>query len=222
MKIEIKTTKDNSHTLYVPSLDETYHSVHGAIQEANHVFINAGLNILTNKNIKVFEVGFGTGLNACLANQYAIKNNVNIDYDSIELHPLSMDIINMLNYAEVIEGLQKSDFDKLHHAEWNEKCKLSDFFTLQKIKKSIFDYNEYEKFDVIFFDAFGPNTQPEMWTKSVFEKIYRITKEEGILVTYCAKGVVKRTLKDVGFLVETLPGPPGKREMTRAIKKQSN
>lgn len=219
MKIEIKTTKDNSHTLYVPSLDETYHSIHGAIQEAKHVFINAGLNYFNNKNIKVFEVGFGTGLNACLANQYAIKNNVNIDYDSIELHPLSIDIIDKLNYVDFIDGVGKAEFDKLHLTKWNEKCKISEFFTLQKINKSIFDYNEYNKFDVIFFDAFGPNTQPEMWTKSVFDKIYRMTKEDGVLVTYCAKGVVKRTLKDVGFFVETLPGPPGKREMTRAIKK---
>lgn len=218
MKIEIKLTNDNSHTLFVPDLNETYHSKHGAIQESMHVFVNAGLGYFNEKKLTVLEVGFGTGLNAALSCIFAEDNAVLVDYTGVEAFPINNEIAQQLNYTSLIEGLSEKVFLNLHYLRWNKKTKISNYFSLTKLNKSIKDFELDNNFDVVFFDAFGPNVQPEMWDKSIFENLFNSLKENGVLVTYCAKGSVKRTLKEVGFTIENLPGPPGKREMTRAIK----
>ncbi|MCB9359809.1 MAG: tRNA (5-methylaminomethyl-2-thiouridine)(34)-methyltransferase MnmD [Flavobacteriales bacterium] len=218
MKIEIKLTKDNSHTLFIPVLNETYHSKHGAIQEANHVFIDAGLKFFSAKQLSVLEVGFGTGLNTLLTNIYAEQNTVWVDYIGVELHPLKKEIIEQLNYVDLIAKATEEQFSNIHNQKWNESSQVSKHFNLTKLNQSIAELEDVNKYDVIFFDAFGPEVQPEMWSNSIFKKMYSSLKEKGILVTFCAKGSVKRTLKEVGFTVENLPGPPGKREMTRAVK----
>jgi tRNA U34 5-methylaminomethyl-2-thiouridine-forming methyltransferase MnmC len=218
MKIEIKITKDNSHTLFIPELNETYHSKHGAVQEANHVFIDAGLKYFSAKQLSVLEVGFGTGLNTLLTYRYAENYKTDINYYSVELYPLKKELIAQLNYTSVIKGVSQELFLSIHNSSWEEANKISTYFKLTKINKSILEDINLFGMDLVYFDAFGPEVQPEMWSKEVFEQIYTMMKPNGVLVTYCAKGVVKRTLKEVGFMVENLPGPPGKREMTRAIK----
>ena len=219
MKIEIKLTSDNSHTLFVPELNETYHSRHGAIQEAKHVFIDAGLRFLNNEEkLNVLEVGFGTGLNALLSCVYATENKVNLKYTGVELNPVTIDIIKQLNYTDYIKGNAQKLFLELHNSKWEEASQISEYFNLNKVKLPILSVKGIANFDVVFYDAFGPNVQGEMWGKDVFEMLYKVIRPGGVLVTYCAKGVVKRTLKEVGFKLESLPGPPGKREMTRAVK----
>jgi tRNA U34 5-methylaminomethyl-2-thiouridine-forming methyltransferase MnmC len=164
------------------------------------------------------EVGFGTGLNTLLTNIYAENNSMYIDYTGIEFYPLENKIIKQLNYVDLIKKATVEQFSNIHNLKWNESSQVSKYFNLTKLNQSIAALEEVNKYDVVYFDAFGPEVQPEMWSKSIFKKIYDSLKENGILVTYCAKGSVKRTLKEVGFMVENLPGPPGKREMTRAIK----
>lgn len=220
-ELEFKITGDNSHTLLVKELNETYHSTKGAIVEAKHVFIQKGLaDYIQKTNLKqlnVFEVGFGTGLNAHLSQLFAVGNNIHLNYISIEAHPLKIDLIKQLNYPSLINSDQ-SQYLKLHDVEWDLPVVIDDNFTLTKIHQKLAELSPIEKIDVIFFDAFAPDIQPEMWSKTIFENMYHLLKDEGVLVTYCAKGIVKRTLKEVGFTVENLPGPPGKREMTRAVK----
>lgn len=223
MEKEIIQTADGSHSIYIKELDEHYHSIHGAIQESKHVFINAGLNFGINeqkkKSVNIFEVGFGTGLNAFLTLLQAEQNNIPIQYTSIEFYPLNAEFYEKLNYTESLSEKGMQDlFLKLHQAEWEKEIEISHAFTLHKLHESIQEYSTPEKFDVIYFDAFGPRAQSEMWTKQIFEKMFSILATDGILVTYCAKGEVKRILKSVGFKVESLQGPPGKREMIRAMK----
>ncbi len=219
-KKEFKITADGSHTLYVPSLDETYHSSHGAIQEAIHVFINAGFNYINKQELKVLEIGFGTGLNAFLTLLEASNQNRNIKYTSLEAYPLDQEIISQLNYTEELNSTTKEVtlFNKLHQVEWECYKKITEHFSLSKKKVKLSDFNPDEQFDIIYFDAFGPRVQPNMWSVSIFETMYNCLEKDGVLVTYCAKGSVKRALKEVGFEIEALPGPPGKREMTRAKK----
>ena len=215
----LQKTKDGSHTLFVESMNETYHSTHGAIQEAKHVFLKNGIESIEKSNISVLEIGFGTGLNALLTFQYAQENKKNIHYYTLETFPLDKEITENLNYISELEKKElKSTFEKLHHSNWEENCTISDNFTLYKTNQKIQDYETNQKFDVIYYDAFGPPTQPEMWTPEIFKKLYNLLNTNGFLVTYCAKGQVKRDLKSVGFEVISLPGPPGKREMTKAIK----
>ena len=220
-KRELKITEDGSHTLYVEALDETYHSTHGDIQESLHVFINAGLNYCSKSHLRVLEIGFGTGLNAFLTLLATKKQGVKINYTSLEAFPLENEIIEQLNYTNALrlDSKEKEQFTLLHKVEWESYQKITDWFNLKKIKKELLNYQAEEQFDLIYFDAFGPNVQPEMWIKNIFTEMYNCLSNGGVLVTYCAKGSVKRTLKEVGFNLEGLPGPPGKREMTRAIKK---
>lgn len=219
MKQELKITKDGSHTLFIPELDETYHSVHGSIQEAEHVFIQAGFNSVVDKtHLNILEVGFGTGLNAILSYKNANEKRVNVDYTGVELYPLEVDLIKKLNYTNLIEEVSEEELLLLHTCSWEEPVTCSPYFKMTKLKIPILEFKTSNFFDVIYFDAFGPNAQAEMWEQPVFEIMYRSLKEGGHLVTYCAKGSVKRLLKETGFKVEALPGPPGKREMTRAIK----
>jgi len=221
MKKDFKITSDGSHTLYIKELDETYHSKHGAIQEAEHVFVKAGLDCFDQSEMSVLEIGFGTGLNAFLTLLYAHKNNNVINYTGLEAFPLDVELTSQLNYTTQLNSSndEKTLFNKLHSCSWDEKHVIDAHFSLTKIHHKMDAYFPIKEFNIIFFDAFGPNIQPDMWTKEVFVKMYESLVEGGVLVTYCAKGSVKRTLKEVGFELESLPGPPGKREMSRAIKR---
>lgn len=220
-KPEIKITADGSHTLYLPDLDETYHSIHGAIQEAVHVYINAGFNFFKDKkSLKVLEVGFGTGLNTFLTYLEGLKNGVEINYNSVEAYPLNIRDIECLNYLQQLNAseIETQFFNKMHQIDWNKESKLTNQFVLRKLEMQLQDFNENEVYNVIYFDAFGPKVQPELWEVPILQLMYDALLPKGILVTYCAKGSVKRALKEVGFIIENIPGPPGKREMTRAIK----
>jgi|APLak6261662433_1056034.scaffolds.fasta_scaffold00158_6 tRNA U34 5-methylaminomethyl-2-thiouridine-forming methyltransferase MnmC len=220
MKPELIKTADGSHSLFLKDLDEHYHSVHGAIQESKHVFLQAGLSQFNDKkSISILEIGFGTGLNALLTLIENANSNRVIDYTTLEAFPLDMEVVNELNY---VQELNASDYHsiylQMHESEWETKISLSPNFNFTKIKNTLQQVSFPQQYDLIYFDAFGPRVQPELWTEEIFQKIYNATAVGGMLVTYCAKGEVKRTLKKVGFVLETLPGPPGKREMIRVIK----
>ena len=215
---ELVITSDGSHTIFVPELNEHYHSIHGAVQESSLVYIKNGLEFCTTNPLSIFEVGFGTGLNTLLT---AISNNDNkriIHYTSIEKHPISISVINTLNHWNFAGSNGKQIFNSIHTAKWGSFEKISDSFYLKKIRGDLVEDRIEGKFNLIYFDAFGPDKQPEIWTQNVFEKIAEITVSGGILVTYSAKGAIKRLLRVNGFKVSMLPGPPGKREMIRATK----
>ncbi|WP_276498636.1 tRNA (5-methylaminomethyl-2-thiouridine)(34)-methyltransferase MnmD [Pontibacter litorisediminis] len=222
MHLEIRQTKDGSNTLYVPELNEHYHSVHGALQESQHVFIKYGLEhaLEQKKDLKVLEVGFGTGLNAILTFPYALAKKAFIQYDTLEKYPLSEEVVQQLHYENIILNPELYEyFLKLHKAPWNEPAEVIPYFTLQKMHESLEEFVAPSSYyDVVYFDAFAPEKQPELWSDAMFEKLYKAVRPGGILVTYCAKGSFKRSLKAAGFTVEALPGPPGKREMTRGLK----
>ncbi|MCW3070672.1 MAG: SAM-dependent methyltransferase [Bacteroidetes bacterium] len=220
MQRKIITTSDGSHSLYVPELNEHYHSIHGAIQESRHVFIEAGLKQAAKNNsaISVFEVGFGTGLNALLTYLESERLGLKINYTSVEAFPLEEAIFNALNYPQET-GEGKQAFELLHSSSWEVKNSISENFSLLKLKTSLLDVIlENDQYDLVYFDAFGPLVQPEMWTDEIFSKLYHAMKKGGVLVTYCSKGEVQRAMKRAGFSVEKIPGPPGKREMVRATK----
>lgn len=221
MNRTLRTTADGSATLFVPELNEHYHSVHGAVQESNHVFIQAGLKACKSREISILEMGFGTGLNAWLTAIYAAKNKLSINYTALEKYPLVPEEWRLLNYTEHASHKQSGLFQHIHQVPWETKTEISEHFALQKIKADFADFNFEETqnaFHLIYFDAFAPSTQPDLWTTEMFLKMYNSLKQNGLLVTYCAQGQVKRNMKAAGFKVEALPGPPGKREMTRAIK----
>lgn len=217
MKRELQETADGSHTLFIPEMDEHYHSVNGAVQESRHVFIEAGLHRQEKKDITVFEVGFGTGLNAYLTLLAAENEDRSVDYFSVELYPLDPALVRALNYGDMICPEKKMLFTALHSAAWNEPVKITDHFTLHKIQGDNNSCTLPEDMDLIYFDAFAPDKQPEMWSQEIFDRLYAHTSEGGILTTYCAKGVVRRMMQKAGYSVERIPGPPGKREMLRAI-----
>ncbi len=217
MKTELRLTEDGSHTLFVPSLNEHYHSVHGAVQESTHVFIRAGLDYCRKNPISVLEVGFGTGLNALLTFIYATEKNLRINYHSLELNILGPEIYKNLNYPQLFPGYQNIFF-QLHESDWEKPCEISPYFSLSKTECNLLDFNDFTKYDVIFFDAFGPDFQPALWHEDIFKKLYGCLNGNGILTTYSAKGNVKRALMQAGFTVTKLAGPPGKREMIRAEK----
>ena len=220
LKKEIVKTRDGSNTIFVPEFDETYHSTHGAIQESLHVFIRSGLKFKTELNdINVLEIGFGTGLNALLSFVDSEDSNRNINYTTLEAYPLKWNILNKLNYIDLIcNGKYSTTYKKMHTCDWESFYELSPCFMLRKqnikLQNVLFD----NEFDVVYFDAFAPRVQPDLWTEEVFTSMYKALKPGGVLVTYCAKGSVKRALRYVGFELQSIPGPPGKREMSRAIK----
>ncbi len=224
-KVKIITTEDGSHSLYHEELKETYHSFHGALQESQHVFIEKGLRFWRTKeglptSLKIFEVGFGTGLNALLAAQFAMDNKVNISYTGLEPFPLEGNIINQLNYAAQILPSENNElneiFKKLHSSEWEIENEINPYFKLTKHQSKLEDYSHLQaQFDLVFFDAFAPNKQAEIWEIDVLQKCFDLLKKGGVFTTYSAKGQLKRDLKSIGFELETLPGPPGKKEMVR-------
>lgn len=219
MEREIIQTSDGSTTIHIKEWDECYHSKHGAIQEAKHVFIKNGLALFPNQKVSVLEIGFGTGLNAFITFLEAQKLDQTIDYVGVEAFPVSEEELKSMNYTEELNALDdKVIFDKMHALNWEEKNDLSENFSLTKRKQFFEDIDDVEKFDLIYFDAFGYRVQPELWSVSVFERMFKALKNNSILVTYAARGVIKRNMIEVGFTVEKLAGPPGKREMFRARK----
>jgi tRNA U34 5-methylaminomethyl-2-thiouridine-forming methyltransferase MnmC len=219
--IEVRITADGSTTLYRKDLDETYHSTHGALQEARHVFIEHGLAQLpAGDEIHILEIGFGTGLNALLTQLYAKHHELSIHYHGLEAFPLPEEIIGQVNYVNTIDdALAKTYFSETHVAPWDEEVLLRASFRLKKIHDTLQHFDpEENRYDLIYFDAFGPRAQEDMWHIDLLAKLHSALKIGGVLVTYCAKGSFKRDLKALGFEVVSLPGPPGKREMTRAVK----
>jgi tRNA U34 5-methylaminomethyl-2-thiouridine-forming methyltransferase MnmC len=219
LKREIIQTLDGSTTIHIAEWDECYHSKHGAIQEAQHVFIKNGLSLFPDRNVYILEIGFGTGLNAFITFLESKKKKQSIDYVGVEAYPISAEEILSMNYVEELNALEQSSiFDTMHQSNWQEKIILDYDFTLTKRKQFFEEINDENKFDLIYFDAFGYRVQPELWSTAIFEKMYKALKPNGVLVTYAARGVVKRSMIEVGFTVEKLAGPPGKREMFRATK----
>jgi tRNA U34 5-methylaminomethyl-2-thiouridine-forming methyltransferase MnmC len=219
MKRKLIITNDGSSSIFIPEMDETYHSFHGALQEAVHVFIKNGLNAIDKKEIAIFELGFGTGLNALLTLEASRNKEIQIDYTGIEAFPVEHELINSLNYTSIIAGDFENDFLKMHDISWDESHAIAKQFSLKKIHAKIQEVNiGVSQFDLIYFDAFGYRAQAEMWDVGIIQQMYDALKEGGVLVSYAARGQFKRDLKAVGFKIEALPGPPGKREMTRATK----
>ena len=219
MKREILQTLDGSTTIHLPDWNESYHSKHGAIQEAYHVFIQNGLNTFSGQPISILEIGFGTGLNAFITFLESKKSNQKIDYHGVEAYPISIEEISQMNYVSELNAFSDTTiFDHIHQCEWQTKIEISSLFKLTKRKQFFEQIEDEDKFDLIYFDAFGYRVQPELWSTEIFRKMYKALKSNGTLVTYAARGVVKRSLIEVGFRVEKLPGPPGKREMFRATK----
>lgn len=215
----IQQTLDGSHTIYIPELDEHYHSTNGAVQEARHIYISKAYNFSTVQNPVVFEVGFGTGLNALLTAMEAERTRRKTLYVAIEKYPVSHDEWSVLNYPHIIGENSASLYAALHLAEWEREVEVSPYFSLKKIHADIVSFPEMPMTDVIYFDAFAPNKQASMWSAEIFSFLFEHTNFNGVLTTYCAKGDVRRMLQAVGYAVERTDGPPGKREMLRAGKK---
>lgn len=220
MRREIQITSDGSTTIHLPDWDENYHSKHGAIQEAKHVFIKNGLYLYENYPIvDILEIGFGTGLNTFITYLESKKRQQAINYVGVEAYPISAEEVSAMNYAKELNAMDDfSVFQMMHSCAWEESRKLSDFFTLTKRKQFFETIDDQSAFDLIYFDAFGYRVQPELWSVAVFSNMFAALKQNGILVTYAARGVVKRNMIEAGFTVEKLEGPPGKREMFRARK----
>jgi tRNA U34 5-methylaminomethyl-2-thiouridine-forming methyltransferase MnmC len=224
-KIEVRTTADGSPTLYVPALDEHYHSHHGAAQESRHVFIEAGLRPLLaaglgqNGSLRVLEVGLGTALNALLTLEAAQAAGVLIEYDGYETFPLPSAAVAALAPQWADKPALGSAFKHLHAAAWEEVVEIGETLFLTKIQRPVQQADlGADLYNLIYFDAFAPEKQPELWTQDVFAKLYAAAAPGAVLVSYCAQGQFRRNLRAAGWLTEKLPGPPGKREMTRARK----
>lgn len=224
MERQIILTADGSHTVSIPEMNVTYHSVHGAIQESMHVFINAGFNYRAGHSnisdqLSILEIGFGTGLNALLTAIEAEKTGKSIYYAALEPSPLNNDEILSLNYCELLGRLDlQKDFIKMHDCKWNKGIAVTENLLIYKSNNTLQTFEHATQFHLIYFDAFAPSAQPELWTLEVFRKLYNLLLTDGVLVTYCSKGDVRRTMQAEGFAVEKIPGPPGKREMLRAMK----
>ena len=220
MKRVILTTHDGSTTIHLPDWDESYHSKHGAIQEAYHVFIKNGLSLFGGKSVSILEIGFGTGLNAFISYLEAEKANQNINYVGVEAYPVLLDEALQMNYVSELNASEKATvFNEMHQNSWNERLVISKHFTLTKRQQFFQDIVDIDQFNLIYFDAFGFRVQPELWSFEIFQKMFTSLKSGGVLVTYACRSSIKRAMLDCGFVVEKLPGAPGKREMLRGIKK---
>ncbi|PKA97125.1 tRNA U34 5-methylaminomethyl-2-thiouridine-forming methyltransferase MnmC [Flavobacteriaceae bacterium MAR_2009_75] len=219
MKRKIITTGDGSKTIQISDWDEQYHSKHGAIQEAYHVFIKMGLSLFSDRELSILEIGFGTGLNAFITFLEAEKGNLVVNYNGVEKFPVSVEEVHQLNYISELKAEEFSNaFSRMHDSSWDREHLISENFRLTKRQLDFNEIDGEERFDLIYFDAFGARVQPELWTEDIFSRMYGVLKLGGVLVTYSAKGSVRRAMQAVGFEVERLPGPPGKREMLRAMK----
>ena len=224
MKRKIVTTGDGSKTIHIEEWNEQYHSIHGAINEANHVFIKHGLLFFCDKfisgsrEINILEIGFGTGLNTFLTLLNSEELNVSINYTGVEAYPVSNSEVEALNYPELVSSTHASEFELMHTSDWESKIQISSNFRLEKQKKFFDEIDAISKFDIIYFDAFGSRVQPELWEEPIFKIMYDALKPGGVLTTYSAKGSARRAMQSVGFEVERLDGPPNKRHMLRATK----
>lgn len=218
MQVKRISTEDGSDSLYVPEIDETYHSIHGAIQESAHVFIQNGLRYYLEshhpKQLDILEFGFGTGLNALLSLREMAMTRV--AYTSLEKYPVNPTLAKELNYGKAL-GLE-AEFERLITCQWGNWCNVTDGFKLMKREIDFVHFEPVNEYDIVYFDAFAPSKQPELWTMEILEKCHKALRPQGIFVTYSAKGQVRRDLQSLGFQVERLPGPPGKFEMLRALK----
>ncbi len=220
--LQIKLTKDGSHTLWVQDIQESFHSMNGAITESRHVFIDQGLKYLCQSSgkavISILEIGLGTGLNALLTCCYCQEHKQKVQYTALEPFPLSWELAGRLNYSEHIAHSQSAFwFAELHKTAWGQIEPLNPYFSILRKKETIQDHAALNQYDLCYFDAFAPGRQPDIWDMKVLDIVRRGLKSSGVLVTYCAQGQFKRNLKELGFHVESLPGPPGKKEMTRAV-----
>ncbi|MBL0308336.1 MAG: tRNA (5-methylaminomethyl-2-thiouridine)(34)-methyltransferase MnmD [Bacteroidetes bacterium] len=225
--MKIITTGDQSHTIYSEEFQDTYHSTHGAIRESKHVYIQQGFDYriadckekTDNVTLRILEVGFGTGLNVLLTLLETDRQKVSVNYTTLESSPLSLETIHGLNYADLLGCDCYQSYQTLHLCAWNEPHPIKNHFTFTKTRCSVLEYTAPdETFDIIYFDAFSPTTQPELWTDKMMRKMFAFTAPKGILVSYCSKVSFQKSLQSAGFRIEKIPGPPGKREMIRAHK----
>ncbi len=219
MERSIKITEDGSHTMFVHGLDEPYHSTHGALQESMHVFIKQGLLTVKEPSVNILELGFGTGLNALLTLAESISLNLDINYHAVEKYPLKESEYKLLNYEKVVEHIPKGTLHRMHSCPWGEAVQISDRFTLYKEEADFRSMKLSPNINLVYFDAFSPDKQPELWTDEVIGPIAQVSEKGAILVTYSSKGNFRRTLSSCGFEVHKVAGPPGKVEMIRAIKR---
>ena len=219
MKREIIITDDGSTTIRIPDWDENYHSTHGAIQEAKHVFIKNGLDLFQKQDsISILEIGFGTGLNAFITFLETL-NKEKVNYVGVEAYPISTEEIAQMNYVTELQAAQyQAVFDKMHSCDWESQQNITDNFILTKRKQFFQDIEDKNQFNLIYFDAFGFPLQPELWSEAIFKKMYDALLPKGTLVTYACRSSIKNAMLSVGFSIEKLPGAPGKREMLRATK----
>jgi tRNA U34 5-methylaminomethyl-2-thiouridine-forming methyltransferase MnmC len=215
---QIVITSDGSHTIFVPGLNEHYHSVNGAVQESEYIFLQNGYDLCNSDPLRILEIGFGTGLNALLTAVRSLSLTKNVHYTSLEKYPLDTEIIQKLNHYTFAGTHGKELFEKIHSCEWGKKNSLLPCFSLLKIKGDLITDGIQGEYDLVYFDAFGPDKQPEMWTRNIMEKVSGATKPGGMFVTYSSKGEIRRMLTESGFYVTLVPGPPGKRHIIRAIK----
>ena len=216
MHRELRITGDGSHTIYVKELDEPYHSIHGSLQESMHVFINQGFRLIRHTPVHILEIGLGTGLNLLLTLASSQKTGTEIIYHAVEKYPLMPEEFGVLNFEQFIPDLPPGILQALHMGPWGKEFSLTEKFRVLKEHADIRSMAPGDIFDLVYFDAFAPDKQPELWSEKIFTRVADSMKSGSILVTYAAKGSVRRTMKACGFQVEKLPGPPGKREMTRA------
>lgn len=219
MKRNIIQTRDGSTTIHIEEWDECYHSRFGAIQEAQHVFIKKGLSLFENKSVSILEIGFGTGLNAFITYLEYSKFHQKINYVGVEAYPVLLEEAAKMNYVSELNAEKEGHlFHELHQCQWEEPTNLSEDFVFTKRKQFFSDIDDTEKFDLIYFDAFGYDVQPELWSVAIFQKMFNALKSNGVLVTYAARGIIKRNMIEAGFTVKKHQGAPGKREMFRALK----
>ncbi|CAM2885432.1 tRNA U34 5-methylaminomethyl-2-thiouridine-forming methyltransferase MnmC [Flavobacterium succinicans] len=220
MKRNVIQTLDGSTTIQIEDWDECYHSKHGAIQEAKHVFIKNGLALFPAQSLSILEIGFGTGLNTFITFLEAKKLQQTISYVGVEAYPISVAELQGMNYVSELQAASdQTVFDAIHSSDWEKTVALASNFSLTKRQQFFEDISDQAQYDLIYFDAFGYRVQPDLWSTEIFKKMFDALKNKGVLVTYAARGVVKRSMIEVGFTVEKLEGPPGKREMFRATKR---